>query len=160
MGHSSPKNFVNSLKKMESVLLIGLQACGKSTFCRERYFHTHIRINLDMLKTRHRERRLLETCIQTRQRFVVDNTNPRREDRQRYIVPARKAGFTVIGFHFQSPLADAIERNRLRPETERIPEKGLRGTYAQLETPTLDEGFDALYCVELRRPSGFTIREL
>lgn len=144
---------------MEAVLLIGLQACGKSTFCRERYFRTHLRINLDMLKTRHRERCLLETCIQTRQRFVVDNTNPRREDRQRYIVPAREAGFTIIGFHFQSRLADAIERNRLRPATERIPEKGLRGTYSQLEIPTLDEGFDALYFVELRHPSGFMIRE-
>jgi predicted kinase len=144
---------------MEAIILIGLQACGKSTFCRERYFRTHIRINLDMLKTRHRERCLLETCVQTHQRFVVDNTNPRREDRQRYIVPAREAGFTVIGFHFQSRLAGAIERNRLRPETERIPEKGLRGSSAQLEIPTLDEGFDALYSVELRHQSGFTISE-
>jgi len=143
---------------MEAIILIGLQACGKSTFCRERYFRTHIRINLDMLKTRHREQRLLETCIETRQSFVIDNTNPRPEDRLRYIVPAREAGFSVIGFYFQSTLADAIERNRQRPEAERIPEKGIRGTYAQIERPTLKEGFDALYHVSLLN-SGFSIEE-
>jgi predicted kinase len=44
---------------MEAVILIGIQGSGKSTFCRERFFNTHIRINLDMLKTRHRERYLV-----------------------------------------------------------------------------------------------------
>lgn len=144
---------------MEAIILIGLQACGKSTFCRERYFRTHIRINLDMLKTRHREQCLLTTCIQTRQSFVIDNTNPRPEDRLRYIVPAREAGFTVIGFYFPSPLADAIERNRLRPEAERISEKGIRGTFSRMESPSPDEGFDVLYQVTLKHPSGFIIEE-
>ena len=36
---------------MEAVLFVGLQASGKSTFYRERFFRTHVRINLDMLKT-------------------------------------------------------------------------------------------------------------
>ncbi|MEQ9548531.1 MAG: hypothetical protein RIM23_02765 [Coleofasciculus sp. G3-WIS-01] len=40
---------------MEAVILIGIQASGKSSFCRDRLYNTHIRINLDMLKTRHRE---------------------------------------------------------------------------------------------------------
>ena len=40
---------------MEAVIFVGLQASGKSTFYRERFSRTHVRINLDMLKTRHRE---------------------------------------------------------------------------------------------------------
>ena len=40
---------------MELILLIGIQASGKSTFFKRRYCDTHVRINLDMLKTRHRE---------------------------------------------------------------------------------------------------------
>jgi hypothetical protein len=61
---------------VEAVLFVGIQGAGKSTFYRERFFTTHLRINLDMLKTRHRELRFLHTCLESRQRFVVDNTNP------------------------------------------------------------------------------------
>ena len=40
---------------MEMVLFVGIQATGKSSFYLERFFRTHVRINLDMLKTHHRE---------------------------------------------------------------------------------------------------------
>ncbi|MFK5976608.1 MAG: hypothetical protein QM493_08880 [Sulfurovum sp.] len=40
---------------MCGVIFIGLQASGKSTFFLENFYKTHIRINFDMLKTRHRE---------------------------------------------------------------------------------------------------------
>jgi len=36
------------------ILLMGIQAAGKSEFCKRRFYRTHIRLNLDMLKTRHR----------------------------------------------------------------------------------------------------------
>ena len=68
---------------MEAVLFIGIQAAGKSTFYQQRFFKTHIRINLDMMKTRHRENRLLETCLAIKQPFVVDTTNPTRKERAR-----------------------------------------------------------------------------
>jgi hypothetical protein len=38
-----------------------------------------------MLKTRHREKRFLIECGETGQRFVVDNTNPTRAEREVYI---------------------------------------------------------------------------
>src|ERR671912_39858 len=78
---------------MEAVILIGIQGAGKSTFCRERLFHTHVRINMDMLQSRHRETLLLAACLNAKQSFVVDNTNPTREERARYIAAARGEGF-------------------------------------------------------------------
>ena len=63
---------------MEAVILCGIQATGKSTFCHSRLYSTHIRLNLDMLKTRHREDVLFEACLRAKQPFVVDNTNPYR----------------------------------------------------------------------------------
>lgn len=74
---------------MEAVIFIGLQAAGKSSFYREKFIDTHIRINLDMLKTRHRETILLNACLEAKQPLVIDNTNPTIEERKRYILPDR-----------------------------------------------------------------------
>ena len=79
----------------EAVIFTGVQAAGKSTFYRERFFETHVRINMDMLRTRRRERLLLDACLAGRQPFVVDNTNVLAAERARYIEPARAAGFIV-----------------------------------------------------------------
>jgi predicted kinase len=97
---------------MEAVIFIGIQAVGKSTFYKERFFGTHVRINLDMLRTRHRERLLLQACLDSGQPLVVDNTNILKSERAVYIGPARLAGFHVIGYYFQSRLQDALQRNR------------------------------------------------
>jgi len=41
---------------MELIIFIGIQATGKSEFYKRRFYNTHIRINLDMLKTRNKEK--------------------------------------------------------------------------------------------------------
>jgi predicted kinase len=143
---------------MEAIILIGIQATGKTTFCRDRFMDSHIRINLDMLKTRHREGLLVEACLNAKQPFVVDNTNPTREDRTRYIAPARQAGFRVIGYYFESRVSDALIRNAQRGESGRVPEVGVRGTSARLEAPSRSEGFDVLHHVRIG-PEGFVVSE-
>ena len=79
---------------MEAVIFIGGQGSGKSTFYRETFLDTHVRINLDMLRTRHREKLILEACIAAQQSFVVDNTNPTLADRARYIVASARRGLS------------------------------------------------------------------
>lgn len=142
---------------MEAVIFIGLQASGKSTFFREHFFKSHIRINLDMLKTRHRESLLLKSCIEMKQSFVIDNTNPTVEDRERYLGAVKGTEFEIIGYYFQSQLSVCIERNNSRSEAERIPERGIRGVYSKLEIPTLNEGFDRLYYVSIKENGEFVI---
>lgn len=144
---------------MEAVILMGVQASGKSTFCRQYFFDTHVRINLDMLRTRHRERRILQVCLETQQRFVVDNTNPTREDRRRYIEPARARRFRVIGYYFESRAADCLLRNEGRADEQRIPLVGVLGTYRRLELPQWEEGFDELYYVRIGEGGGFDVLE-
>ena len=61
---------------MEAVIFIGIQATGKSSFYRERFSDTHVRINLDMLKTRAREKVLLEACLLARQPFALTDIEP------------------------------------------------------------------------------------
>ncbi len=144
---------------MEAVILVGLPGAGKSTFCRERFYATHVRLNLDMLRTRHRERRFLQTCIETRQPFVVDNTNPPRAERQVYIEPARTAGFRVVGYYFRSRVEDCLRRNAQRPAGEQVPPKGIFGAAGRMQIPQKDEGFDDLYYVRIDEADRFVVEE-
>ncbi len=143
---------------MEAIVLCGIQATGKSTFCKERLFRSHLRLSLDMLRTRHREDVLLQACIDAKQPFVIDNTNPTRAERERYITMARGAGFRVIGYYFESRVSDAVVRNSQRPTQEQIPEVGIKGTSARLELPAMREGFDSLFYVRMAG-DGFEVEE-
>ncbi len=62
---------------MQMVVFAGVQGSGKSTFFAQHFLHTHVRISLDVVRTRHRERALIRACLDLEQRLVVDNTNPR-----------------------------------------------------------------------------------
>jgi predicted kinase len=142
---------------MEAVIFIGLQASGKSTFYAQRFFHTHVRINLDMLKTRRREKTLMQACLEAGQPFVIDNTNPTPEDRGRYIVDAKTHGFRVVGYYFRSSVAECLPRNAGRTGRQRIPVPGVLATHAKLGLPSLAEGFDALYYVRISEPGEFSV---
>ncbi|MFV9505167.1 MAG: AAA family ATPase [Oscillochloridaceae bacterium umkhey_bin13] len=144
---------------MEAVLFVGIQAAGKSTFYRERFFTTHLRISLDLLRTRHRERSLLAWCIAHRQRFVVDNTNPRVAERAVYIAPAKAAGFRVLGYVFESHVPASITRNAGRAPVEQVPAQAIGGTKKRMEWPQRDEGFDALHYVRIDPTGGFSVEE-
>ena len=142
---------------MEAVIFIGVQGAGKTTFYRERFFETHVRINLDMLKTRDRERTLVTACLASKQPFVIDNTNPLATDRERYIPAARGAGFRVIGYFFETNLRDAMRRNNQRAGKGKIPAPAIAGTLKKLQPPKLEEGFDAVYLVRVREGGGFEV---
>jgi predicted kinase len=145
---------------MEAVILCGVQGSGKSTFCRERLFHSHVRINMDMLQSRHRETLLLTACLNAKQSFVIDNTNPSTEERARYIAPSRAAGFRVVCYYFESDVRDALVRNELRQGQHRVPERGLLGTFSRFQAPSRKEGFDAIFRARIAsEPNQFLLEE-
>jgi predicted kinase len=144
---------------VEAVIFIGLQGGGKSTFYRERFFATHLRINLDMLRTRNRERRFLQVCLETGQRLVVDNTNTTRADRQIHIDAAKQAGFRVIGYYFQSKVEDCQRRNAERPLAQQVPLRGILGAAGRMQIPSREEGFDELYYVWIDEENRFVVEE-
>jgi predicted kinase len=142
---------------MEAVILIGIQGSGKTTFYRERFSETHVRISLDELRTRERERALVRECLKDGRPFVVDNTNVLASERAIYITAAKAAGFRVTAYHFRVPLRAAIARNHRRAAGEKIPVPALIATLKRLQPPTVDEGFDQIYSVELGAENQFLV---
>src|SRR5260370_38093261 len=113
----------------EAVIFIGVQASGKTSFYRQRFFETHVRISLDMLRTRQPEQLLLAACVEAKQSFVIDNTNPLAADRTRYIERPRESGFRIVGYFFLPSLQDAIRRNRQRTGTKQFPVPLIAATF-------------------------------
>lgn len=144
---------------METIILIGIQATGKSSFYKQKFFKSHMRINLDMLKTRAKEDIFIDACIKAKQPFVVDNTNASIEERKKYIDISKAAGFSVIGYYLQSNVKDAIKRNEGRIGKEYISPRGIAYTYNRLVIPTYDEGFDKLYYVNIDNDNNFIVSE-
>jgi len=143
---------------LEAVILIGIQGSGKSTFYRDHFLGSHVRISLDELKTRQRERSLLEACLGSGQAFVVDNTNVRAAERMAYIAAAKRKGYQVRGYFFDAALRDALRWNGGRTGAAKIPPAGIVGTFKRLERPSPAEGFDELYVVSRDDSDQFVVR--
>ena len=113
-------------------------------------------MNLDLLHTRNKERLLIQECVEAERSFVVDNTNPTKADRETYIRIAKKYGYQICGYYFQSAVSACIERNRKREGKARIPDKAIAATHHKLELPSYEEGFDQLFYVYMENGSFVT----
>ncbi len=140
-------------------MLCGVQGSGKTTLYRDRFLATHVRVSMDLLRTRPREAAFLALCLETRQPFVVDNTNPTVAERRRYIAPARAAGFRVIGYFAEIDASVALARNAAREGRARVPDAALLGALKRFVRPELDEGFDELWHATAS-PGGWRIEPL
>jgi predicted kinase len=145
---------------MEAVVLCGVQGSGKTTLYVERFLETHVRVSLDVVRTRAREGALVRVCLDRHQRFVVDNTNATPAERARYVEPARAAGFRVVGYLVEIDVADALARNAQRTDRERVPDSGVVGTSRRLQRPTPEEGFDELWHATAAAGGGWRIEPL
>ena len=130
------------------VILMGLQGSGKSTFYMTHLAESYVRVNLDTLKNRNREKELFDQCISEGADLAIDNTNPTRADRERYIIPAKEAGYRVVGYFIESKLRACIQRNAQREGKACVPEIAIAATYNKLQYPAYDEGFDELHFVK------------
>lgn len=132
-------------KKM--LLFTGIQASGKTSFYKMHFEGMYEHISLDILHTRNKERIAIEECINNGRSFVVDNTNPAKNDRKKYISIAKQNEYQVIGYYFKSSIRECALRNEKREGRARVPGCAIANTSNRLEIPDYDEGFDCLYYV-------------
>src|SRR5215470_8408676 len=145
---------------MELVIFVGLQAAGKSSFYRARFADTHTLVSKDLLRNSRghqaRQMALIERALQRGESVVVDNTNPRIEDRSPLIAIGRAFGARIIGYDFKARLPECLRRNALRQGRDHVPDVAIYATARRLESPRSAEGFDAVFRVQLIE-GGFEI---
>lgn len=143
---------------MQLMLFTGIPASGKSLFYKQRFADTHVRINLDMLRTRHRESILYRACLEGKAQMVVENTNLTRAARADYIRRARLNHFSIHGYFFDADVEEALQRNGTRTGMARVPEVAILTAAKTLEPPSYDEGYDQLSVVRIKAGS-FVVEE-
>ena len=102
---------------------------------------------------------MIEEAFAAGRSVVVDNTNPTIADRAELIALAREFQAQVIGYYFESIVADCRRRNAQREGKARVPDIAIFMTIKKLQRPSYCEGFDKLYDVRLIQDSRFEISE-
>ncbi|MBI3730173.1 MAG: ATP-binding protein [Burkholderiales bacterium] len=133
---------------MEAIIFIGLQASGKSSFYKEHFFNSHLRISNDLLKTKSRETKLLELCFESSMPLVIDNTNVTKAGRQQYIEKIKARHYRLTAYYFKTDLERTLTWNSQRQGKDLVPKVGILDTHRKLEIPDYDEGFDHMYYVD------------
>jgi predicted kinase len=147
---------------MELVVFVGLQAAGKSSFYRARFADSHTLISKDLLHNSRshqaRQMALIGEALQRGDSVVVDNTNPRIEDRSPLIAMGRAFGARIVGYDFEAGVAECLHRNALRPGHARVPDVAIYATARKLERLRSAEGFDSVFRVQLVA-AGFEVAQ-
>lgn len=127
---------------MEMILLVGIQASGKSTYYRRFFFETHVQIGIDMLFPPACEGIILKACLMAGQPVVIDNVLVTAARRQKYILLATKFDFRVVAYVFKIRLADALIRNEKR-ERPCVAES-IRTNFAIFQEPSISENIGTI----------------
>jgi predicted kinase len=147
---------------VEVAILIGLQASGKTTFCRQVLAGDHVVVSKDAFpharQRQRRQMRLITEALAAGRSVAVDNTNPSTQEWQPLIDAARAHGAVTIGYWFPPDLTAAQQRNSTREGRSRVPDVGMYATLKRLRTPRRSDGFDRLYRVVMDGMGGFDVR--
>jgi predicted kinase len=135
--------------------MVGLQACGKSTWVRRHLAGTHSVVSKDhwprARRREARQQRVVAELLAAGASVVVDNTNASTADRAPLVAAARASGVPVRAVWIDTPPEVCAERNEAREGRARVPLVGVLATRSRFEPPSTDEGFDR---VDVVRPEG------
>jgi predicted kinase len=149
---------------LECVVLMGLPGAGKSTLYREKFAATHVHVSKDLwpsaTKRQDRQGKMIEEALAAGKSVVVDNTNPTVAERAALIQIARRNGARVIGYFFDVNTRTAVARNAERTGRGKVPNVAIFTAAKRLQRPSLGEGFDQLFGVEIAKDRSLRISNI
>jgi predicted kinase len=162
MQRRAPSSVEGYCATVELILLIGLQAAGKTTFYRQRLADGYTHISMDLLRNNphpaRRQAQLLDEALQAGQSIALDNTNPTVEVRAPLIALGKQHGYMIIGYYFLPDVAASVKRNAGREGKTKVPPVAIYGTRKKLQPPAYAEGFDQLYSVRIAEDVAFLVQ--
>lgn len=142
-------------------VLVGLQASGKTTFCRAVLGARYVQVSKDHFPNARnrqlRQLRLVREALAAGRDVVIDNTNPSPAEWQPLIETARNCGAGVVAYWFPPDLAGSLARNAARAGRARVPEIGVMSTLSRLRQPGTVDGFDTVLAVRFDGSGGFEV---
>ena len=170
------------MASVELVILVGIQASGKTTFYRRHLQGDYLHVSLDNWRGKGNVRRKEHQAIMdglsaaassegTVRGVVVDNTNTTVETRKRYFQQAGEfaraagCGVRMIAYFFDANLAGCLARNTRRPADAPagagyyVPPAAIASFQKRLQPPTRAEGFEKILRVRITDEGGFAVDE-
>jgi bifunctional polynucleotide phosphatase/kinase len=142
----SPLSLLPALKSSSKhlVIMVGSPASGKSYYSHELEKKGFLRINKDTMKVDKVMLKAFDKGIQAGQNIVIDNTNPTKEARAKWIEAAKNASYsvTIVWMNFPMPVVEFLDNYRIyknKNEDTHVPAVAMRVYYKKLEAPTQDE---------------------
>ena len=126
------------------VIMVGSPASGKSYYSLELEKKGFVRINKDTMKTDKVAEKAFNAAFKDGRNIVVDNTNPTKEARAKWIAAAKKASYsvTIVWMNFPMPVVEFLDNYRIyknKNQDTHVPAVAMRVYYKKLEAPTQDE---------------------
>lgn len=136
------------------MVIVGRPASGKSTLSK-RYFtpHGYVATSRDTLGTKEKCVKVATEALTKKQSVVVDNTNPKKEDRRVYIELGKKHGVPVRCVYLDVSPALSYHLNMYRQNLSkgvhrRVPEVAYRTFDKYFEKPAESEGFTEVALID------------
>lgn len=169
--------------EFELVILVGIQASGKTTFYRRRLAGRYLHVSLDNWRgkgnVRKREYEAILAGLHAaadsdgdKLGVVVDNTNTTAATRRRYFDHAREFSrqtgrpVRVVAYFFDADLAGCLNRNEQRPAEASVgtpyyvPPPAIRRFHKLLQPPTYQEGFEQIFRARIAEDGRFEVEQL
>ncbi|MEU5079524.1 MULTISPECIES: ATP-binding protein [Streptomyces] len=145
------------------VVLVGLQASGKSTFYARCLSDRYELVGKDLFprgarNKQARQMRLVTEHLAAGRPVAVDNTNPSPQEWAPLVAAARAHGATVTAYWFPPDVPGSLRRNAARESRGRVPDVGVLATLKRLRRPSVADGFDAVHEVRFDGRGGFDVR--
>jgi DNA ligase (NAD+) len=133
-----------SSSKKHLFIMVGSPASGKSYYSQKLENTGFLRINKDTMKTDKIIYKIFNEGIKDGRNIVIDNTNPTKEVREKFITAAKKASYyvSIVWMNFPISVVEYLDNYRIvkyKNQEYHVPIVAMRVYYKKLEKPTQKE---------------------